>query len=76
MTSAYERALHIPPGSSNTVRSAAGGPDPMLSHPTATSPSIFDPRFSNRELPRVEMPKAPASGQGRRYALLPPAVVS
>ena len=32
ITSAYERALHIPPGSSSTVRSAAVGPDSTSSH--------------------------------------------
>src|SRR3954468_4513240 len=32
MTSAYERALHMPPGSSKTVRSASAGPDSTISH--------------------------------------------
>ena len=32
ITSAYERALHIPPGSSSTARSALAGPDSTTSH--------------------------------------------
>src|SRR4051794_3649620 len=36
ITSAYERALHIPPGSSSTVRSASAGPDSTTSHLVST----------------------------------------
>src|SRR3954471_24643162 len=36
MTSAYERALHIPPGSSSTVCSAPAGPDSTTSHSVST----------------------------------------
>src|SRR3954467_15640844 len=36
ITSAYERALHIPPGSSSTVCSAPAGPDSTSSHSVST----------------------------------------
>src|SRR5947207_3445434 len=36
ITSAYERALHIPPGSSSTVCSAPPGPDSTTSHSVST----------------------------------------
>src|SRR4051812_42067898 len=40
MTSAYERALHIPPGSSKMVCSAPAGPDSTISHSVSTASSI------------------------------------
>src|SRR5207247_2601362 len=36
ITSAYERALHAPPGSSSTVCSAPAGPDSTSSHSVST----------------------------------------
>src|SRR4051812_13549841 len=40
ITSAYERALHIPPGSNSTVRSASAGPDLTMSQSVLTEPTV------------------------------------
>ena len=44
ITSAYERALHIPPGRSRTVRWAFGGPDWTSSHAWSTPRTLLAAR--------------------------------
>lgn len=49
ITSAYERALHIPPGSSKTVCAAPAGPDSTISQLVSTAPTLRPPGLACHE---------------------------
>src|SRR5258705_830947 len=69
INSAYERALHIPPGSSSTVCSASAGPDSTSSHSVYTRADYGTQSghiSKHRQSPEAENPSPAGLSRSRR----------